>query len=407
MKPAKSKFSVLKQICELIPGHLVSNLSKKHGIDKQSRSFKPWSHIVTMIFSQLSHALSLNDVCDTLKNHTGTLLTMRRASPPSRNGLSHANKVRNADMAEELFWKVLEHLQSITPQFVSNQKYTGFPKRFKRIINVIDSTTIQLVSNCMDWAKHRRRKAAAKCHMRLNLKSFLPNFAIVKEASTHDSTEARELCANIQSGEIVIFDKAYIDFSHLSELHNRGVFWVTRSKDNMAYTVTLNKDVHQKNIMSDQLIELDGITAKNRFSGIMRLITARVDVDGKLKEMTFMTNNLDWSPHSICDLYKSRWAIEVFFKQLKQTLQLADFLGYSKQAVRWQVWTALLTYLLLRYLVFISKWRGSFSRIFTTIKGTLWSNLDLLSILDRYGTADPPDNTSPPIFQSYLPGFIF
>jgi hypothetical protein len=193
MKPAKKQFSILKQVSELIPRNLVSKLATEHGVDKMSRTFTPWSHVVSMIFAQLSHALSLNDIADTLTNHKSVLTGMRRAVAPSRNGLSHANKVRNADMAEALFWETLSHLQKIDPTFGMGKRCKGFPRRFKRMIHVVDSTTIQLVSNCMDWAKHRRRKAAGKMHLRLNLASFLPRFVVVKEANTHDSTEARRV----------------------------------------------------------------------------------------------------------------------------------------------------------------------------------------------------------------------
>jgi len=195
-------------------------------VDKKARDFTPWSHVVAMRWAQLAHSLSLNDMADTMRNHAGSLATIRRALPPSRNGLSHANKVRNADMAEELFWKMLEHIHNRCPKFGLGHKYSGLPRRFKRAIYAIDSTTIKLVANCIDWAKHRRRKTAAKCHMQLNLQTFLPSFAIVKAANTHDSTEARELCANLKDGETALFDKAYIDFGHLYDLDQRGVFWV-------------------------------------------------------------------------------------------------------------------------------------------------------------------------------------
>ena len=104
-------------------------------------------------------------------------------------------------------------------------------------IHVVDTTVMELVANCMDWAKHRRRKAAAKTHMRLNLQSLLPNFVIIDTAGEHDNQRARELCAGVRSGEIVLFDKGYVDFGHLRDLDERGVFWVTRAKDNMAYDV--------------------------------------------------------------------------------------------------------------------------------------------------------------------------
>ena len=178
MKPSRSQFTVLKQIVEHVPANLVPNLAKEYGVDKQSRKFTPWSHVMSMFYAQLSHALSLNDICDALRNHNGYLPSMRHAEPPSRNGLSHANRCRNPDMAEELFWQRLNSLQAQAPNFGMGRKYVGLPRRFKRTINVVDSTTIKLVANCMDWARHRRRKAAAKCHMRLNMQTFLPRFAL-------------------------------------------------------------------------------------------------------------------------------------------------------------------------------------------------------------------------------------
>ena len=110
MKPAEHQFTTLKPICDLIPRNLVSKLVKEHGVDKRSRSFTPWSHVVSMVFAQTAHSLSLNDICDTLGHHSGVLTTVRRAVPPSRNGLSHANRNRNADMAEALFWETLKSL---------------------------------------------------------------------------------------------------------------------------------------------------------------------------------------------------------------------------------------------------------------------------------------------------------
>jgi hypothetical protein len=313
--------------------------------------------------------------------------------------------VRSADMAEALFWETLSDLQKEYPNFGMGRNYCGFPAKFKRIINVIDSTTIKLVANCMDWAKHRRRKAAAKCHMRLDLQTFLPRFAVVKTAGTHDSTEARVLCAEIRAGEIVVFDKAYIDFKHLKELTDRGVFWVSRAKDNMSYIV-IKRNKHKGDVKKDVIIRLQGYKARNDYPVTMRMITARVEVDGKMVILTFLTNNMEWSATSICDLYKGRWGIEVFFKQMKQTLQLGDFLGYSENAVRWQVWTALLTYVLLRLISYIGKWKDSFARLFTAIRGVLWSRYDLLSLLNGCcGTAHAPPRMILSVEQLYFPGF--
>jgi IS4 transposase len=405
MKPTRHKFTILKQVVEKIPSYLVSKLAHKYGVDKQSRTFSPWSHVVTLVYAQLAHSFGLNDVSDSLVHHRGALATLRGAMPPSRNGLSHANKVRNADMAEELFWLTLSNIQREHPSFGMGRNYCGFPRRFKRIINVIDSTTIKLVANCMDWAKHRRRKAAAKCHMRLDLQTFLPRFALVKTAGSHDNTEARELCADIRSGEIVVFDKAYVDFYHLNELTERGVFWVSRAKDNMAYTI-VKRNKHEGTVLKDHFIRLKVNKSQKAYPSLLRMITAKIEVDGKIVIMTFLSNNMEWSASSICDLYEGRWGVEVFFKQLKQTLQLSDFLGYSENAVRWQVWTALLTYVLLRFISYIGKWKDSFTRLFTVIRGVLWSRLDLSALLCRFcGTADGSSRMHLSVEQLYLPGF--
>ena len=121
--------------------------------------------------------------------------------------------------------------------------------------------------------------------------------------------------------------------------------------------------------------------------------------------MTFLTNNTEWSAQSVVDLYRCRWQIELFFKEIKQTLKLADFLGHSANAVRWQVWTALLTYVLLRYLAFLSDWGHSFTRLLTVVRAVLWQKLDILPLLRGYGTADGSFRMLGRPDQAYFPGF--
>lgn len=403
MKPNKSNIIILKQICQLIPPHLVNKLAEKHGINP--RKYSAWSHLVTLLFTQLAHSLSLNDICDSLENHSAALGTIRGATAPKRNTLSHANRTRSSEMAEELFWEILKSLQSQRPNFGIDKQYSGLPKRFKKAIYAVDSTTIQLMATCLDWAKHRRQKAAAKCHLNLNLQTFLPACVIVKEASTHDSTEAMQLCAHLQAGEIVIFDKAYIDFKHLNHLDQRQVYFVSRCKKKMKYEVIKENSLAKGNILKDQIIVLKGTKTSKQYPQYLRLVEARVEIDNKIKIMTFITNNFDWEPSSVVALYKARWGIEVFFKQIKQTLKLADFLGQNKNAIQWQVWTALLTYLLLRFLAFKSAWKHSFMRVLTLVRAVLWSYFDLDQLLISCGTAnDPPKIISTPN-QAYLPYF--
>jgi len=401
IKPTASRLNVLRQICNLIPPHLVPKLAREAKVD--ARKYSPWSHVVGLCYAQLSHSIGLNDVCDSLQLHSGPLAGVRGATAPSRNGLSNANRQRPAAVAEKLFWEVVGHLGRQSPGFVAGRR-RGPAFRFKMPIHLVDSTVLELVANCMGWAQHRRRKAAAKTHMRLNLQSLLPAFVIVDTAGQHDSKRARELCAGVQSGEIVIFDRGYVDFGHLKDLHERGVFWVTRAKENMAYTVARRLSQPGGKMVRDEAILLNDLD--KAAPELMRRVVALVEVEGQQREMVFLTNNLNWSPRSVADLYRCRWEVEVFFKQIKQTLQLADFLGHNANALRWQVWTALLVYVLLRYLSYLSQWAHSFTRLFTILRAALWEKLDLLKLLACYGTAGGSFRNLAQPEQAYFPGFL-
>ena len=159
------------------------------------------------------------------------------------------------------------------------------------------------------------------------------------------------------------------------------------------------------NIIQDVKIMLTGVNTSKWYPTELRLVEAMVEIDGKLKQMTFITDNFSWAASSICDLYKARWSVEVFFKEIKQTLQLADFMGYNENAVRWQIWTATLTYILLRFIAWQSKWGHSFARLFTALRRVLWSCLDMFSVLACCETAGGRPRMRSAPDQCYLPGF--
>jgi hypothetical protein len=402
-KPTPSQWTIFRQICNHIPAHMVPQLARQTGVDEQARTFSPWSHVAALLHAQLSHSLSLNDVCDSLQYRASHFAAIRGAAAPSRNGFSHANRQRSPALAEKLFWAVLSHLKGCSPGFgKGSRRCPAF--RFKSPIHVVDSTVIELVANCLDWAKHRRRKAAAKTHLRLNFQSLLPECVIVDTAAEHDNDRSRELCARLRSGEIVVFDRAYVDYGHLRLLDQWEISWVTRAKKNMAYNVVEQRAV-KGSILRDEIIVLRH-AALRPAPERMRRVEAKVEVDGKEQQMSFLTNNMEWKASSVADLYRCRWDIEVFFKQIKQSLQLADFLGHNANAVRWQIWTALLAYVLLRYLSYLSRWGHSFNRLMTALRAVLWEKYDLQKMLDRYGTAAGHFQLLARPEQAYLPGFL-
>lgn len=406
-QPTRHKLNILGQLCNLIPAFLVSEVARETGVDKKARTYSPWSHLVSMLYVQLGHCISLNDTCDGLRLHQSRLQTIRGATPPSRNNLSHANRERSASFAETLFWRVLAHLQKVQPGFAQGR---GRPvRKFKRAIHAVDSSTIQLIMSCFSWANHQRRKAAAKLHLRLDLQSFLPACAIVDQARGHDNEMAVKLCAGLKAGEIVVFDMAYVAFTHLLELTQRGVWWVSRVRKNLHFKVVKKRKCPAGGkILRDDLIVLCRPQSRRKYPQRMRRVIALVEIDGKEHQMEFLTNNLEWSAWSISQLYKARWQIEVFFKQIKQTLQLADFVGYTANAVKWQVWTALLAYLLLRFMAFLSRWPQSFTRLWALVRAGLWNRLWLEHLLKLWcGTARNLRRIRAVPEQAFLPGFGF
>jgi len=167
-----------------------------------------------------------------------------------------------------------------------------------------------------------------------------------------------------------VFDKANVDFDHLHDLKERSVNWVTRAKSNMVYNVKRRQlKKAQGNIQRDDIIVLKNAKSKKAYPEELRRFVPLIEVKGQMVAMEFITNNMEWAASSVCDIYQSRWEIEVFFKQIKQNLKLRDFLGNNANAEGWQIWMALLTYVLLRYLGYISQWNHSFSRLCAMVRG--------------------------------------
>ena len=403
----KRVYPILQQIVQYLPEWTLEKLANKHGVD--ARSFSATSHVVALMVAHLAHTSSLNETCDVCAMHEKKLRYVRNVTPPHRNTLSNANRTRPAAMAEELFWTVKAALETnnVTVNgktFNPRGRPTGFLHRFKKAIYAIDSTTIQLVLNCIDWAKHRRRKAAAKAHVLLNITSFLPSVVVVESANHHDSTRAAALTAGFKAGDILLADRGYVDFGFLFGLEVRRAFFVTRQRGPLKYEVKESREA-SGDVISDEVIVLAGDETREKYTKPLRRIFAVVELNGQKHDMVFLTNNLDWAAETICELYRARWNIEVFFKELKQTLQFTDFIGYNENAVKWQVWIGLLVHMLLHYAKFLSTWTQSFARLVGIVRGGMWLGIDLVETLILYGTAGPGKKSKLCLEQACFKGF--
>ena len=392
-KSLRRSLSVFAQIVHHIPPGLVDRLAE--GAKIKARVFSYAHQVYSLLLGQLAGAFSLNEICDAEQVHRKKLFRIRGILPAKRNTFSNANRTRDPVVAENLYWELYRRLTSSFSEFL-RRPHKGALARFRfRRIFAVDATVLQLTLNSIDWAKHRKRKAAAKLHMRCDVASRLPSFAVVTSGHVADCRLMAELSENLQAGDVAIFDRAYNDFRELFRLEAKGVFFVVRAKNPMRYGVEKGKPGKKlpANILEDERIVLTGKESFKKYPGKIRRIRARVKVDGKMREMVFLTNNFEWAAGTIADLYKARWEVETLFKELKQTLQLRDFYGENENAVKWQVWTALLAHLLLQFLCWQSKWRGSYTRFVGVVKAALWERTDLMGLLAVYGTAPPPPDT--------------
>ena len=390
-KSLRRSLPVFAQLVQLIPPGLADRLGAGDRI--KPRVFSYAHQVYSLLLGQLSGAFSLNEICDAEQVHRNKLFHIRGILPARRNTFSNANRTRDPAVAEKLFRELHRRLTDSFPGFFL-RPHKGRLARFRfRRIFAMDATVLQLTLDSIDWAFPRKRKAAAKLPMRCDVASRLPSFAVFTPAKVPDCRRMAELCGELRAGDVAIFDRGYTDFRELSRLEAKGVFFVVREKRGMRYGVDGRRRKLPANILADENVVLMGKESAKKYPGKLRRIRAKVEVDGKTCKMAFLTNHFEWAAGTVAELYRARWKVELLFKELKQTLQLKDFYGENERAVAWQVWTALVAHLLLRYLAWANSWRGSFTRFAGVVKAALWERRDLTGLLAVHGTAPPPSET--------------
>jgi len=246
--------------------------------------------------------------------------------------------------------------------------------RFKNPLHSIDATIIDLCLSLYNWAKFRVAKGAVKLHVKLNHSGYLPTFAVITTGKVHETQVAPSI--PLDKGDVAIFDRGYTDFSWYKSLDDKGVIFVTRTKRNAHYGVVERKDVSRfKYILSDQIIKLKGFYSKQKFPDKLRRIRSKDPETGKA--ITILTNNFTWSAKTIAQIYKERWQIELFFKCIKQQLKVKSFVGTSRNALLSQLWVALITYLLLSYLKFKSRFAWSIYTLCSILPANLFARRNL------------------------------
>jgi len=373
---------MFSQILKLIPRSDFERIVKNTGAEYRAKGLSSWSQFVAMLFCQLGRAHSLREIEGGLKSCEGKLAHLG-IEAPARSSLSYANGHRPWELFEQVFYGLF---QIVSTKVVCKKKF-----RFKNKLVSLDSTVIDLCLSMYDWAKFRRTKGAVKLHLVLDHDGYLPCFGLITEGKVHDVKAAWQM--DFAPGTVVVDDRGYNDYRLFAEWTDSGVYFVTRMKDNAQFEVVEEHTTPQhRNILKDQTIRLTGTGAQDKCPHLLRRVEAvREDTGGIL---VFLTNHHGLGASTIAAIYKDRWQIELFFKALKQNLKIKTFIGTSANAVKTQIWTALISMLLLRYLQLSSRFGWSLSNLVALLRMNLFTHRDLMAWLDKPFTTppDPQDN---------------
>jgi len=363
--------SIFSQLLQLFPKTEFFQAVKRTGAERRTKGFSCWGQFVAMLFCQLGRAHTLREITGGLRSCEGKLQHLG-ITAPCRSTLAYANAHRPWQLYQEIFLSLLQRCRS---QGLGEKKF-----RFKNPLRSLDSSIIDLSVTLFDWAKFRRTKGAIKLHLVLDHDGYLPSFALITEGRVSDVKIAHHL--KFDPGTIVVYDRGYNDFELFGKWTAQGVFFVTRMKENTLYQVVGDKSPPaHSNILKDELIELTGYQAQEKCPFPLRRIEL---YDAEKNEiLVFLTNHQGLGARTVAVIYKDRWQIEIFFKALKQNLKIKTFVGTSANAVKIQIWTALIAILVLKYLQLLSQLKWSLSNLVALLRMNLFTHRDLMAWLNQ------------------------
>jgi len=329
----KGKY-VFAQLIEFLPRRVFDGFVTKYSGNKYVRHFSCWNQLLCMIFGQLTNRDSLRDLIVAIDAHNRKSYHLGFGSSVTRSNFAKANENRNSKIFEEFAYYLIE---------IARRKRTNDNFEIKGKIYAFDSTTIDLCLNIFWWAKFRKAKGGIKLHTLYDVITQIPAFVHVTAASVHD-INAMDVIP-YESEAYYIFDRAYVDFTRLFRITNHSAFFVIRARTNLQFArMYSNKVDKTTGVQCDQVGKLTGFYASKQYPGKLRRVKF-YDQESK-RNFVFLSNNLDLSAEQIALLYKNRWQVELFFKWIKQHLKIKSFWGTSENAVRIQIYSAIIAYCL-------------------------------------------------------------
>lgn len=367
--------TLFSQIISKLDRSKFKKLSIAKETDKHNKGYTSWTHLVSMLFCQFAKSQSVRDISNGLRSATGNLNHMGIQKAPSKSSVSYQNKHRDHSLFKDYYFSLLESLG----------QQAGFKQvkfRIKSKIFLLDSTTISLCLSLFDWAKYKTTKGAVKMHTLLDYDGNLPAYVNITDGKTADNKGAYQV--PLHKGSVIVADRFYNDFHLLNVWDSKKVFFVVRHKENLQYTVVkeniLPENRHQ-NILKDEIISFTTTTSMKKYPGKLRRVAVWDEKNEQVIEL--ITNQFTWTANTISELYKSRWQIEIFFREIKQNLHIKSFVGTTENAVMIQIWTALITILILKALKAMAKHGWHLSNLVAFIRLNLFVKVNLQDWLDK------------------------
>jgi len=370
-----SKLTLFAQIISKLDRNRFKKIVQERKSDKHQKGYNSWTHLVSMLFCQFAKSQSVRDISNGIRSATGNLNHLGIDKAPSKSTISYQNKHRDYNIFKDYYFELLSSLG----------QQAGFKRvkfTIKSKIFLLDSTTISLCLSLFDWAKYKTAKGAIKMHTLLDFDGNLPAYVNITNGKTADNKGAYNI--PLLKGSVIVADRFYNDFSLLNIWDSKGVFFVVRHKENIQYNVVKENDLPEDrhpHLLKDEIIELKNEGSKEKYPKQLRRIAIWDDENKQVIEL--ITNHFKWVANTIGELYKSRWQIEIFFREIKQLLHIKSFIGTSENAVMIQIWTALITILVLKALKAMAKFGWHLSNLVAFIRLNLFVKIVLQLWLDN------------------------
>ena len=371
-----NKRPIIGQLLDLVPRWIFDSCTKQYNSDKGVSKYRSYDQFVALTFGQLNKCQSLNDISAGIGVSELFISDLGLSQSPARSTMSDGNKKRDWRTFESLYYRLLSHYSTV----LKKQHCSHIIEEIKdKSIKLIDSSVISLCLAMFDWAEFRTAKGGIKLHTCFDAGLMIPDIVNISPAKVHDRYGLAQLI--FPKDTIIVEDRAYFDFAlMLNRIKAENVF-VTRIKTNTVYEtieeLELPDGIDQE-ILKDEIIQLTSKKAVETGISTHKLRLVHVYKEDENKVIAIITNQLDWEYNTIAELYKKRWDIELFFKAIKQNLQVKTFWGTSENAVKSQIYVALICYLILELVKrTIAKKPVAFSNLTEKIRFCLYHYLTL------------------------------